>query len=105
MQNFRSITQFIDGNWFLYNSESMRDKSNLLKYKNQDVQCLVWIPLFIEQLLNVGSYIQLDASFYALRPYVFSLPLLIYNNASILIGIVVGLSESVILYDVLYKSI
>ena len=47
----------------------------------------------------------MDASFYALRPYVFSLPLLIYNNASILIGIVVGLSESVILYDVLYKSI
>ena len=43
--------------------------------------------------------------FMLLDPMFFSIPLLIYNNASIQIGIVVGPSESEILYDVIYKCI
>ena len=38
-------------------------------------------------------HFQLDASFYALYPYVYSVPLLVINNASLPLGLVIGPSE------------
>ena len=60
---------------------------NLLKYDNQKVQYLIWVAPWFDAFLNMGHYIQIDASFEALEPYVYSVPLLIIDNAPIPLGI------------------
>ena len=66
----------------------------LLVYQNHSVQFFIWIaPWAVAFFTNCG-YFQLDASFKALRPYVYSVPLLVQNNAAIPIGIILGPSEN-----------
>lgn len=100
----QEIMNFKSGYYFLFLFDSIIN-NNLLIYNNKSVQCLVWIPSYIKDYISIGSYIQIDASFYALHPYVYSIPLLIYNNSSIPLGIVMGPSESEKLYDLIYQCI
>lgn len=87
----------------LYNSKV--NINNLLIYEGKNVQYLIWIAPWISALLKITGYIQIDASFYALHPYVYSVPLFIYDNAAIPLGIVLGPSESSHLFDVFYKFV
>ena len=48
---------------------------------------------------------QIDASFHALRPYTYCVPLLIIHNASIPIGLSLGPSESSNLFDVFFQNL
>ena len=70
---------------------------NLLIYDDTCVQSLSWIaPWTIEVLKyvsNVNPYYEVDASFLALKPYVYFVPMLIIQNASLPLGIVLGPSE------------
>ena len=59
------------------------------------VQSLTWIAEWAFSCIHtVGhKYFQVDASFYALSPYVYFIPLLIIDNASLPLGISIGPSE------------
>lgn len=69
--------------------------TNLLIFDNKSIQTFCWISKWaIYSILPFGKrYIQLDASFYALSPYVYCVPLAIINNASLPLGLVIGPSE------------
>ena len=75
----QEIMNFKSGYYFLFLFDSIIN-NNLLIYNNKSVQCLVWIPSYIKDYISIGSYIQIDASFYALHPYVY----IIINNATII---------------------
>ena len=80
----------------LYNSLF---SSDLLKYNNLTVQCLTWIAdwaiIVLDYAKSLGStYFQIDASFMALKPYVYCVPMLIIQNAPIPLGLVLDPSES-----------
>lgn len=93
-----------NGYFYIYSLDS-KINQYLLTFNNKSVQCLVWIPSYINDFIGMGSYIQIDASFYALSPYVYSIPLLIYNNASIPLGIIMGPSENEKLYEIFYQCV
>ena len=59
-----------------------------------------WAPSVIK---TKGSYFSLDASFYALRPYVYCVPHVIYCNSSIPIGISIAPSETAGLYEQFFE--
>jgi hypothetical protein len=50
------------------------------------------------------TYIQLDTSFRAVKKYVYSIPLGIHANESFPLAIMIGLSESVELYQMFYDA-
>lgn len=100
--NLEEIIQTRNGYYFIYLYQN-NNNNQLLRYNNQSVQCLCWINPNIVNYIKIGSYIQLDASFYALHPYTYSIPLLIYKNTSIPLGLVMGPSESEQLYETIYE--
>ena len=59
-----------------------------------------WAPSVIKRK---ASYFSLDASFYALRPYVYCVPHVIYCNSSIPIGISIAPSETAGLYEQFFE--
>ena len=74
----------------------------LLTYDNKSVQYLVWIAPWAHAFISKGGYFQIDASFAALFPYVYAVPLLIQNNASIPLGISIGPSEHFLLFNLFF---
>ena len=66
----------------------------MIYFNGKPVQTLCWIAEWAFDSFSFSrKYLQLDASFYALQPYVFCVPLLIINNASLPLGIIIGPSE------------
>jgi hypothetical protein len=66
-----------------------------LQYRGQGVVTMTWItdwaaPLFTR---NCVQYVELDASFYALRPYAYIIPFAVYRNFGIPIGLIVVPTE------------
>jgi hypothetical protein len=60
----------------------------------------VWIPPWALDVLHNCSYLQLDASFRAILPYVYLIPLGIKANESFPLAVVFWLVESFELYQV-----
>lgn len=99
--SFESIIENTNG-YFLIGLYDSIKSSDLLQYNNKSVQYCVWISPWSIEFLKMKGYIQIDASFYALRPYVYFVPLLIIDNAAIPLGIVIGPSENQKLFDLFY---
>ena len=74
-----------------------------LIYKNKSVQYFIWIAPWAHSFLKNNGYFQIDASFKALKPYVYFIPLLIIDNAAIPLGISIGPSEKSDLYSLFFK--
>ena len=62
-----------------------------------------WVASWAPSAIKKASYFSLDASFYALRPYVYCVPHVIYCNSSIPIGISVATSETAVLYEQFFE--
>ena len=79
--------------------------SNILYFNEKPVQSFCWIaPWTLTSILpNGNKYYQIDASFYALYPYVYFVPLLIINNAPLPLGLVLGPSEHSYLFIEFFK--
>jgi hypothetical protein len=75
-----------------------------LQFNSNSVVGFVWIPPWTLDVLKKYHYIELDASFRALRPYVYSIPLAIHANEAFPLALVVGLSENVELYSMFFKA-
>ena len=61
-----------------------------------------WIAPWAASAIQHGGYFSLDASFYALRPYVYCVPHVVFCNTSIPLGLAVWTSESVELFSLFY---
>ena len=100
------LEAFINGLTGLFKIGIMDNMNNekLLKFGGKNVQFLVWICPWANAFLKMHhGYFQIDASFYALKPYTYSIPLLIVDNAPIPIGIVVGPSEHQNLFNTFFE--
>ena len=67
----------------------------IIDYNGESIQSLCWISKWalFNAFPNGKQYFQIDASFYALYPYVYCVPLMVVNNASLPLGLVLGPSE------------
>jgi hypothetical protein len=75
-----------------------------LTHESNIVPALVWIPPWTISLFRKSSYIELDTSFRAFKPYVYSIPLAIHANESFPLALIVGISESKELYDLFFAA-
>ena len=66
---------------------------------NDSLLSACWVAPWAPSAISNASYFSLDASFYALRPYVYCVPHVIHCNTSIPIGISVATSETAALYE------
>lgn len=75
------------------------------RFDNEEVKAFCWLPDIINNLLILGCCIELDCSFKAVEDNVFCVPMIIYRNTGIPIGLITGPSECSQLYSMLYNSI
>ena len=66
---------------------------------DESILSTCWVAPWAPSAISNASYFILDASFYALRPYVYCVPHVIHCNTSIPIGISVAASETAALYE------
>jgi hypothetical protein len=71
----------------------------LFAHQGRSVVGCVWIPRWALEVVHNCSYLQLDASFRVIIPYVYSMPLGIRANESFPLAVVFGLVESFELYQ------
>jgi hypothetical protein len=81
------------------------EKSDLpLKLQNNTVITFSWLPPWAINEFRKSTYIELDTSFRAIKPYVYCIPMGIHANESFPLAIIIGLSESIELYDLFFSS-
>lgn len=73
--------------------------------KNQALISLVWVCPWAKSVIRQMSYFILDASFYALKPYVYCVPQGVFCNTSIPLGLVVATGETTALYELFYEAL
>jgi hypothetical protein len=76
----------------------MRPEHRDLIYEDQGVVALVWVAPFASNAILLAQFYELDCSFRALQPYVYSVPLSVHVNVEIPLGIVLGQSETAEIY-------
>jgi hypothetical protein len=104
-QSFASFDHLIDslpGYVRLYGTNVAADLP--FAYQGGSVVWCVWIPPWALDVLHSCSYLQLDASFREIRPYVYSIPLGIRANESFPLAVVFGLVESFELYQLFEEA-
>ena len=85
------------------------DDNYPMKFRNDNkisrIHSIFYLTPYYAQFLEESNVIELDTSFYVLRPYVYSVPNLIYKNESLPIGLVVGPTEKYDIYANFYTFI
>jgi hypothetical protein len=80
-------------------------RSSPLIYQDKEVVQITYIhPLAISIVQN-ATYYQIDASFKALRPYAYSIPLGIIQNEALPLGLQMSPSEKGVLYGAFFKHL
>ena len=69
---------------------------------DHSLKLLVWVPPWACYRIEQTQYIELDASFYAIRPYAYCCVNSIRHNESVPFALSIGLSESLDLYESIY---
>jgi hypothetical protein len=70
------------------------DEERALMLENNGVHILRWVAPWALTVLENADFYELDASFKAIRPYVFCVPLAVRHNVGIPLGLVLGPSET-----------
>lgn len=98
-RNTHNLNEFINSQKGVFRIRLFTDNlkiKDLLTLNGKEVQTFCWIAEWTFNLvkpINRHLYLQIDASFYSLYPYVYCIPLLIIDNASLPLGLVMGPSE------------
>ena len=88
--------------YYADNNTNIKELKNLIYFNGKPVQTLCWIAEWAFDSFSFSrKYLQLDASFYALQPYVYCVPLLIINNASLPLGV---LSHQMVFFECLLSK-
>jgi hypothetical protein len=70
-----------------------------LTYRDRQVITLAWLAPWAMDILRIAQYMELDASFRALSPFAYCIPMAVKANVGIPIGIVVAPSERQEMYN------
>ena len=70
-------------------------------------EILAWLSPYIEAIVESEEFemmttIELDSTFEALNPYTLCIPLIIYRNSGIPLGMLVSITESTSLYSLFF---
>ena len=84
----------IPGIWHVF----LNNKQGMFEFNNRLVDTLVWICPWANSSLSSFDYLELDASFHFLKPFCYSIPIVIKNNRSLPIGLSIALSEKTEIY-------
>jgi ubiquitin C-terminal hydrolase len=68
-------------------------------FQGRDVLTLLWIPRWARKAYRHSSYLQLDSSFRATRPFVYCVPQAIIRNEAVPLGFVMTPSECAFTYS------
>jgi hypothetical protein len=100
--SFESLISALPGRFYV----SVTDDSEKLplKFQSKSVVSFTWVPPWAVDTFKKCRFIELDTSFRALKPYVYSIPMGIHANESFPLAVVVGLSESIELYDLFFQA-
>lgn len=86
------LLQFINnvpGEWYLY----INKEQGFYKHEKGFIDTIVWICPWANSIIRSFQYLILDSSFKVMRPYTYSIPLMVKNNLSIPIGFSIAISE------------
>jgi hypothetical protein len=73
--------------------------------KDENIRSITWLVPFIDDILKRCQYIELDASFKAAFPYVYTVPLAIIDNEAVPLGFTIGPTEKAELFLEFYKCV
>lgn len=66
---------------------------------------MVWLGPGTLDVIRKFAYCELDATFYTMKPYVMCVPQFIKMNTAYPVGMIIGPSESVDLYEMFYEAV
>ena len=78
---------------------------NSIQFEGHYLQSFRWLLPWATDGFLKSNYVQLDASFHALHPYVYCIPLAIIRNHPVLLGLFVERSENKIMYSNFFSSL
>jgi hypothetical protein len=73
--------------------------------ENSYIESISWVAPWTTELIEILSFIELDASFYALKPFSYSIPMGIYRNKSIPLGLFMFKTENSEMYTTFFKML
>jgi hypothetical protein len=79
---------------------STNQMESSLLYDGREIVTLTWLAPWAIWALRQADYYELDCSFKALKPYVYSIPLAVKANVGIPLGIVIAPSERRAVYSI-----
>jgi hypothetical protein len=68
-------------------------------YRGQDIGCLLWIPKWAINVYENASYLQLDCSFHATKPFAYCVPQAMICNEAVPLGLILTPRESKVTYE------
>jgi ankyrin repeat protein len=94
-QSLEALIDSLMGSVFLQTADGDSPSKYPLFCYGSEVVTLTWVAPWTQNLLQCGAiqYVELDASFYALRPYIFIVPLAIIANYAIPMGLIMAPTE------------
>jgi hypothetical protein len=92
LHGFDDIVRELHGTFRLQLRTSIQAES-LFWYNGKEIITLTWLAPWAISALWRSDYYELDYSFKALRPYVYSIPLAVKANVGVPLGIVIAPSE------------
>jgi hypothetical protein len=109
-QSLEALTDSLRGSVFLQTADEHSPSKYPLLFHRSEVVTLTWVVPWTQNLLQCGAIqdVELDPSFYALRPYIFIVLLAIIANYAIPMGLILApieREESYHLFDEAMTSI
>ena len=85
----------IPGEWYIF----LNKKQGFYQTDNGFIDTLVWVCPWADSIIKSFQYLILDSSFKVVKPYAYSIPLMVKNNMSIPVGLSVAVSEKKDIYS------
>jgi hypothetical protein len=95
-QDLQAFVNATPGLWTIYIS---RTCSKYLPWDEANMFSLRWIARWAESVLNSADYYQLDASFHALPPYVYTIPIGMIQTEAFPIELALGPTEKLEMFN------
>lgn len=102
-----SIEGILNGLGGMFFKFSSNDEISLDEYP---FQIIAWLTPYLESIIESEDFdlmttIELDSTFDALDPYTICIPVIIYRNSGIPLGMLISISESASLYSLFFESL
>jgi hypothetical protein len=102
IDNLASLIKANPGNFILRLKDG--DEHSLLTYGTSEVVQMTYIFPYARSFLEHAQYIEVDGSFTAMAPYVYSIPLAMINNDSFPLGFSLAPTEKEQLYSLFFSD-